>query len=63
MNSEVSWRKSDIETVAHSDEAGRPKSSRHNAANYADSSWIQSTLWLQAPSDSCDAHSLKSYEG
>lgn len=62
VNSEVSGRESDIESVAHSDESGCPKSGRHNAANYAGSSWIEPTLWLQAPSDSRDAHALKSHE-
>src|SRR4029077_20484141 len=62
VNGKIGWRKSDIESVAHSDESSRPKSSRHNAADRADSSWVQWTLWLQAPSDSRDAHSLKSHE-
>jgi hypothetical protein len=62
VNSEIGWRKSDIESVAHSDESSRPKSGRHDAANHADSSRIQSTLWLQASSDFRDAHALKSHE-
>src|SRR5690349_518344 len=62
VNSEIGWRKSDIESVAHSNESGCPKSGRHNAANDADSSWIQPVLWLQAPSDPRDAHSLQLHD-
>jgi hypothetical protein len=42
VSSKIRRMKSDVESVAHSDESGRPESGRHNATNHARYSWVRS---------------------
>jgi hypothetical protein len=62
VNGDVCWGESNVQSITNSGKSGRPEYGRHNAANDADGSWIQPALCLQAPSNSRDAHSLKSRE-